>query len=47
MKAVARNKCYFATAKSFRENSNHFVDTTLPAIGDDLNTMILAVYSVI
>ena len=40
MNEHARNNRYFATAKAFRESINHFFDTTLPAIGADLNTRI-------
>ena len=40
MNEHARNNRYFATAKAFRESINYFFDTTLPAIGADLNTRI-------
>lgn len=40
MNEHARNNRYFATAKAFRESISHFFDTTLPAIGANLNTRI-------
>jgi transposase len=40
MNAHARNNKYFATAKEFRHQINHFFDRTLPSIADSLNERI-------
>ncbi|CAB9544614.1 Mobile element protein [Bathymodiolus brooksi thiotrophic gill symbiont] len=40
MNEHARNNKYFATAKEFRHQINHFFDRTLPSIADSLNERI-------
>lgn len=37
MNEHVRNNRYFATAKEFRQQINHFFEHTLPAIGNTLN----------
>ena len=40
MNEYARNNKYFATAKAFREQINHFFEVTLPGISDSLDNRI-------